>query len=381
MRTPATPPLDLRAFERELDALNKRVAQLRMSRLSFGDSRADALDAALLELETAEEELRACHDELENTSERLTRQSGRQERERQLLRQVFRHAPFGLFILDAHGAIRQANPRAAAMAGTPLEFLAGKPLPVFIDMAARATFRSHLAAVLRTGRGAIIRTHLAARGHPVETCLALSRLTGPDSSQPLALAAAWAGEMTIEVTPAAYPRTAQVTGMVDGSLRLEVMGRMTRLLLTERDGSKLIPAAAQSLTADCADWALIDLLRDGKPERRAVAGPRGPLTTADPDSRVIRDVLKSGGPILLDPIEDEDAFGHTPSGVPILAAARAGSLVSVALPADDRVIGALTVIRRAGRRGFSIADAALFAEVGTHIGITLSNHGLLDGLL
>jgi phosphoserine phosphatase RsbU/P len=381
MGTPTTPPLDLQSFSRDLEALNTRVTQLRMSRLASGEDQIDTLDAALLELETAREELRVCFDELESISQRLVRQPGRHERERQLLRQVFRHVPFGLLVLDAHGAIRQANPRAAALAGSPLEFLAGKPLAVFIDIASRASFRSHLSAVLRTGRDTMIRTQLAGRGHPAEVWLALSRLTGPESSQPLALAAAWAGEMTLESTPAAYPRAAQVAAMVDGSLRLEVMSRMTQLLLTESDAGRLIPAAAQSLIVDSADWAIIDLLRDGRPERRAVAGPRGPLTTADPESRVITDVLKSRGPILLDPIEDEDAFGHTPSGLPILAAARAGSLVSVAIPAAGRVAGALTVIRRAGRRGFSIADTGLFAEIGTHLGITLSNHGLLDDLL
>ncbi|HEV2451355.1 MAG TPA: PAS domain-containing protein [Streptosporangiaceae bacterium] len=381
MSRPTTQALDLQAFSRDLDALNGRVSQLRMSSVSAGDSRGDALDAALLELEMAEEELRACRDELEISSQQITRQLGRHERERQLLRQVFRHAPFGLFVLDAHGAIRQANPRAAAMAGTPLEFMAGKPMPVFIDMAARATFRSHLASVLRSGRESMIRTQLAGRAHPVDAWIGLSRLTGPDSSQPLAMAAAWAGKMTVEIGPAPYPKAAQVAAMVDGSLRLEVMGRMTRLLLSESDASRLIPAAAQSLTADFADWAVIDMLRDGRAERRAVAGPRGPLTTADPDCRVVKDVLKSGGPVLLDPIEDEDAFGHTVSGTPILAAARAGSLVSVALPADGQVSGVLTVIRRAGRRGFSMADAGLFAEIGAHIGLTLSNRGLVDDLL
>jgi phosphoserine phosphatase RsbU/P len=110
------------------------------------------LDAAFLELETAEKELRACHDKLESSIQQMVDRSGRHDRERQLLRQVFRHVPFGLFILDASGAIRQANPPAAAMTGTPLEFLAGKPLAVFMSMASRAAFRSHLAAVLRSGR-------------------------------------------------------------------------------------------------------------------------------------------------------------------------------------------------------------------------------------
>jgi exonuclease VII small subunit len=101
--TPVPPPLDLRTFSRDLDALNRRVADLRTSRLSLVEGDPAMLDAALLELETAEEELRACHDELESSIQQVMDRSGRHDRERQLLRQAFRHVPFGLFILDAGG--------------------------------------------------------------------------------------------------------------------------------------------------------------------------------------------------------------------------------------------------------------------------------------
>lgn len=300
-----------------------------------------------------------------------------------LLRQAFRHAPFGLFILDAEGTVRQANPRAAALAGTPLEFLAGKPMPVFVDIATRAALRSQLAAVLRTGRGTVIACRLTGRGHPVDVQLTLSRLTGPDSERPLALAAAWAGTSAgvspAEPAPPALPRPGQLAAMVDGSLRLEVMGRITRLLLGRVDDARLLPAAAQVLASDCADWAVIDLVRDGRPVRQAVAGPRGPVSTAEPDSPVVADVIATGGPVVLDPIEDDGAFGRTPSGVPILAAARAGSLVSVALPEAGRVAGVLTLIRRDNRRGFSIADVGLFGEIAAHLAMTLSDRGLISG--
>jgi phosphoserine phosphatase RsbU/P len=376
------PSLDLRTFSRDLDALNRRVADLRTSRLSLAENDPAMLDAALLELETAEEELRAAHDELESSIQQMVDRSGRHDRERQLLRQVFRHVPFGLFILDASGAIRQANPPAAAMTGTPLEFLAGKPLPVFISMASRAAFRSHLAAVLRNGRSAVLACELTVRGHPADVRLALSRLTGPDSERPLALAAAWTNaDAPAEAAQAVSPPPPPVAEMADASLRLDVMGRMTRLLLSGLDEAGLLPAAAQLLAAECADWAIIDLLHHGKLVRRAVAGPRGPLTTSDPDSELTSDVMDTGGPVVLDPIEDEAAFGHTPEGAPILAVTQAGSLVSVGLARAETIVGALTLIRREDRPGFSLADAALFAEVGTHIAIVLGNRGMLDDVL
>jgi phosphoserine phosphatase RsbU/P len=369
-----TTALDLRVFGRELDSFSSRLAGLRSSSRSPDDSGEELLAAALLELETAEEELRACHEELEATSVQIAQDSARQERERVLMRQAFRHAPFALFILDGAGTVRQANPRAAALTGTPLEFLAGKPMPVLMDMAARATFRSHLHAVLHTGRPSVLGARFTGRGHPLDVQLAVSRLTGPDSSHPALLAAAWAHPLADEPAPPVFPRAAQVTAMVDGALRLELMSQVTKLLLRRAGDSGLLAAVAQLLIAEQADWAIIDLVRDGKPARQTVAGPRGPLTSVQPECPVIRDVVAGKGPVVLDPIEDEEAFGRTPSGAPVLAAARAESLISVAMPGydgDAAVAGVLTVIRRDDRRGFSLADVRLFAEIAANISVAL----------
>jgi sigma-B regulation protein RsbU (phosphoserine phosphatase) len=377
-----TAPIDLHAFGRDLEALNRRVAGLRTSASSFGEGEAGVLDAALLELETAEDELRACQDELEAASQQIVSRSGRRERENQLLRQIFRHLPFALFVLDRSGTIRQANPRAATMVGTPLEFLAGKPLPVFIDIAARAPFRSHLAAVLHSGHSSVFGCQFSGHGHPQTVQVVISLLTAPDSTHPAALAAAWTGGFTPEPRPPALPRASQVPTAVDASVRLAVMSEMTRLLLSRVDDERLLQAAARLLIGECAQWAIIDLVKDGKPEREAVAGKRGPLTVAEPDSQVIRDLIATGGPILLEPIEDDAAFGRTPSGAPILAAARAGSLVSVAIPYPGAspaqgVAGALTLVRRDGHRGFSLADVGLFTEIAAHISMALGNRGRL----
>jgi GAF domain-containing protein len=91
--------------------------------------------------------------------------------------------------------------------------------------------------------------------------------------------------------------------------------------------------------------------------------------------------MDTGGPVVLDPIEDEAAFGRTAAGAPILAAAQAGSLVSVALPAPEGAAGVLTLIRRDDRRGFALADVALLTEIAANIAITLGNRGMLDGVL
>ncbi|HEX4063601.1 MAG TPA: PAS domain-containing protein [Streptosporangiaceae bacterium] len=367
-----TTPLDMRTFGHQLDAFSSRLAGLRSSSRTPEDTEAELLAAALLELETAEEELRVCHEQLETTSDQIAHRSARHERDRVLMRQVFRYAPFALFILDATGTVRQANPRAAALTGTPLEFLAGKPMPVFIDMAARAAFRSHLHAVLHTGRPAVLGIKFTGRGHPLDVQLAVSRLTGADSSHPALLAAAWAPLLAGEPVPPVFPRAAQVTAMVDGALRLELMSQVTKLLLSRAGDPGLLPEVAQLLIAEQADWAIIDLVTNGKPNRHAVAGPRGPLTTVQPECPVIRDVVAGKGPVVLDPVEDEEAFGRTPSGVPVLAAARAESLISVALPGSaGTVAGVLTVIRRDGRRGFSLADAGLFTELAAHISLAL----------
>ena len=123
------------------------------------------LDAVFLELELAREEL-AGHARGGDRAEpgAMHRHSDAVDRDRTLLRAVFGELPVPVFVLDDGGFIRRANGAAAELLGTSTAYMAGKPFPVFVDLAARAALRSQLSAVLRgAGPVAFSSVVLAAR--------------------------------------------------------------------------------------------------------------------------------------------------------------------------------------------------------------------------
>ena len=152
------------AFEQEFADFNHRVTALRAAR----EDSPDVLDAVFLELELAQEELRVMHEEVTEQSQEVSRHSDAVDRDRTLLRAVFGELPVPVFVLDDGGFIRRANGAAAELLGTSTAYMAGKPFPVFVDLAARAALRSQLSAVLRgAGPVAFSSVVLAARGAAV----------------------------------------------------------------------------------------------------------------------------------------------------------------------------------------------------------------------
>ncbi|HEY4462459.1 MAG TPA: PAS domain-containing protein, partial [Streptosporangiaceae bacterium] len=97
------------AFDQEFADFRKRVTALRTAR----DSSPDIVDALLVELELAEEELRVSQEELAQRGNEIAERSEGSDRERALLRAVFAELPVPVFVLDHSGSVRRAN-RAAA---------------------------------------------------------------------------------------------------------------------------------------------------------------------------------------------------------------------------------------------------------------------------
>lgn len=89
---------------------------------------------SLEELNVAEEELRQQNDELE-----LARQMADAAQAR--YRELFEFAPDGYLVTDHHGIIREANRAAAELLGVAAEYLAGKPLAVFVAENQHREFR------------------------------------------------------------------------------------------------------------------------------------------------------------------------------------------------------------------------------------------------
>lgn len=98
---------------------------------------ADELSALAQELTVAHEQLRTQTIELEQARQLL-------ESERARFRELFVLSPEGHIITDSAGVVREVNRGAAALLNMPADYVMGKPLAVFIDVADRRAFRVRL---------------------------------------------------------------------------------------------------------------------------------------------------------------------------------------------------------------------------------------------
>lgn len=380
-----TEGIDFRSFDRELDSFSRRVSALRVARECSPETALPTLDAALVELELAEEELRVCREEIASHGDELAQRHGGGDRERQVLRAVFQELPVPVFLLDHGGAIRRANRMAAGMLASSPAFVTGKPFPVFVDLPARAVFRSRLSAVLRGTGEASFDSRLLRGGGAEDVRLVLARVEVPGEAHPLV--------SVVVTTPVAVDGRHRDLGVLDAAVeeqmivaaarRLDVMARMTRLLLDEESLHEAVALhrAARLLAGEFAEWVAIDVVRDGTVYRAVVAGPEDRdgmagtqlLEQLDPGlGDVPREVLETGGSSLRPLIEDDQALGITPEGLPVLAALHAGSLLSVPLRDEEHeILGALTLIRHSDRARFELSDLGLLEEIGEHLALAI----------
>jgi two-component system cell cycle sensor histidine kinase/response regulator CckA len=127
--------LKLSSAQRQLQTLQNEAA-----RLADPETFTRALQELreqLGDLEVAYEELEQQNEELEDTREAL-------ERQRHRYRDLFEEAPFGYLVTDVHGVVEEANRAAARLFAVHQNLLPGKPLPIYLEMADRKTFRDLL---------------------------------------------------------------------------------------------------------------------------------------------------------------------------------------------------------------------------------------------
>lgn len=93
--------------------------------------------AALQDLSTAEEELRAQHESIVEAQREL-------EIQRVRYRALFEGAPDPYVVTDEHGTIEEANDALARLLGVPVENLVGKSLDSFIDPSAQRDLYTRL---------------------------------------------------------------------------------------------------------------------------------------------------------------------------------------------------------------------------------------------
>jgi two-component system cell cycle sensor histidine kinase/response regulator CckA len=189
--------LKLSSAQRQLQTLQREAAHL--ADPEKFTSALESLREQLGDLEVAYEELEQQNEELENTREAL-------ERQRHRYRHLFEEAPFGYLVTDVHGVVEEANRAAARLFAVHQDLLPGKPLPIYLEMADRKTFRDLLLRLCA--------------GEPT-------------------------GEMEVRVTPrSGEPFAVVLTAVRD----LDAQNRTTRLRWTMRDVSST-KAAEEALRA------------------------------------------------------------------------------------------------------------------------------------
>ena len=148
-------------LRRQADAALARLAGLRERVLPSDDG---LVPEVLEELSVALHELQVTADELHDQNEALAAAEMRVASERTRYRRLFDFSPDGYFVTDAYGIIREANRTGGKLLGRPSQWLAGKPLAVFVPVRERARFRLLLMRLASESSVHAFATKLASAG-------------------------------------------------------------------------------------------------------------------------------------------------------------------------------------------------------------------------
>ncbi|MQA95763.1 MAG: SpoIIE family protein phosphatase [Streptosporangiales bacterium] len=361
--------------ESELAALRERIDDLRTARRCFPDNALGTLDAALRELDLAHDWLRELY-ESEPSTERGAKAA---QRERLVLRAALAQIPVAVFLLDQAGAVRRTSLYGAELFGGSPGYLTGKPFSLLIDLSHRAAFRSRLSAALRTGTPETFSVRIAQRGRRRDAELALARVHVAAEEDPLVAAVVLPLGSTVPHSSPSVDDVVEDEIVAAAARRVDLMSRTTRLLLDPEvhQAPATLNRIARLIAAEAADWVTIDLGGADGVRRAAVAarGDQRADETRPPETPPVAgtlpyEALTTGRSRLCTFIEDEGMLGEDESGRPVLASLDAGSMLCVPLRGEAGS-GVLTLIRRTGRAGFSLADQGLFEEIADHIALGL----------
>jgi len=328
--------------------------------------------------------------------------------ERRLLHAAFQRTPVALFLLEQSGTIRRANDRAAALLGFPSGYATGKPLTAFVDLPYRAAVQTQLAAVARTSVDRMADCRILTSDGSLAATLTVTALELPGDPPLLMVAAAAApggdarardgaaatparaaakrtagGRGTDGRSPAPADESAPVDPAITSMVkRLDMVTAVTRLLLDNSTFSEAVTLqrSARLLAGEIADWAIIDIDRNGTLRRQFAAGARNgqgdqlarTARNVEPDPESVPgQVHASGKSVLLAHPDDPAVLGRVPNGTPLLMALGAASLICVPIADGTTGYGTLTLARQAGKGHFGVADLALAEELGQHLAIAI----------
>lgn len=149
---------------RYIAATSNRLDDLAVRARSVTDVGRPIVQESLIHLASTLEELRVSEEELRSQADTLAESRSDLETELRRYRDLFQQAPDAYLATDADGVIREVNEAAAILLGARTEYLAGKPLAVFIHEEERRTFRQHLARACVARKLAGWQLRLVSRG-------------------------------------------------------------------------------------------------------------------------------------------------------------------------------------------------------------------------
>ena len=136
-------PIDVSqdSFRAKIEEILKRLTKAQSG------SEADLLAQALESLQTSFEEFCVAEEEMRVQNEEIITVNQNLHAEHQRYLELFDFAPDGYLVTDLDGTIQEANLAAALLLNVRREFLAGKPMLIFINEEDRRTFDSRLTSL------------------------------------------------------------------------------------------------------------------------------------------------------------------------------------------------------------------------------------------
>ncbi|CAL9363243.1 SpoIIE family protein phosphatase [Streptomyces sp. enrichment culture] len=317
----------------------------------------------------------------------------RLERDVALSTRIVAQSPIGLAVLDSRLRYVSVNPALERMNGLPAEEHLGRTMREVLPLVDAASVEQAAEEVLRTGRPLVDRS-----------------MTGRTPADPDG-EHAWAVSLyrlenvlgtvlgvavsVVDITDQRRANAEAETARRRIALIADASARIGTTLDLDRTAGELADVAVPEL----ADAAAVDLLDAVARGRRSVLGPAEPalmralavrwidtsdvLPAADPPGRVIRyapdrlitECVRTGLPVMVAQVKDEDLLriARSPEAAEILARAGVHSYLAVPLIARGEVLGAIDLIRTRNPRPFDEDDLLLARELASRAAVQIDN--------
>jgi PAS domain S-box-containing protein len=161
--------------------------------------------------------------------------------------------------------------------------------------------------------------------------------------------------------------------------RLELLVRASEALEASLDLHQTVRAAAEVVVPAVADWCTVDLVAEDGRRRRAASvrdrrvAARARKGDGDQAAALAEAAIREGRSVLGPPAAEAPAV---PGDDPAAVAAERSRAIATPLRARDEVLGALVLVRDAGRPGFDNADIDLIGELAGRVSLAMSNASL-----